>query len=547
MRTTKMVLLLVGLIAAVSTSVSLAQSLGNPQAPQRGTLYFNLGVEPKTLNPITSTGGPAFRVQSYVMSSLMYHDEDTYEWRPELAEKADISEDGQTFTFTLRKGAAFHDGKPLTAKDIKFSFDVIFIDEFRAFHARPYYENIEYAKVLDPHTVQFKAKNKYFGNFNAIAALTIIPEHIYSNVKKAKKLNKKLIGSGPYILDKYDKGRRIVLKRNPNWWGNDVPALQGKYNFKKIIMRFVKEENVALAMLEKGELDFDALTPEAYVKKTEGEAWGSKVYKLKVQNKRPKSTGFVGWNLYKPLFQSKSVRMALTHLMNRKLMNEKFRFGMSLLATGPWYQQSEYADPDVKPIPYDPAKALALLQTDGWQDSDKDGLLDKMMDDQKVKFEFTLLNPSKDFEKYLVLYQGDLAKVGIKMHIKLLEWNTFISKLDESQFDAVVLAWGGGSVDMDPKQIWHSASAVKGGSNFIGYKNPEVDGLIDQARGELDKQKRIPLFREIYRRIADDAPYTFMFNHQHALYAHNARIQKVRETYGYHVGYNFWWVAPNAQ
>ncbi len=547
MRTTKMALLIVSLMAVISAGVSFAQSLGNPQAPQGGTFYFNLGSEPKTLHPITSTDAYASRVHSFVLDALMTRDENTYEWRPELAEKVEISEDGQTFTFTLRKGAKFHDGKPVTAEDVKFSFDVIFIDEFRAFHARPYYENIESATIVDPHTVQFKAKNLYFGNFNAIAGLQIIPKHVYGNIEKAKKLNKKIVGSGPYLLDKYDKGRRIVLKQNAKWWGNKIDDFKGKYNFKRIIMRFVKEENVAIAMLEKGELDFDSLSPEAFIKKTTAEAWKTKLKKLKVQNQQPKGTGFVAWNLYKPLFQSKTIRTALTHLMNRELMNQKFRFGMSLLATGPWYQQSEYADPNVKPIPYDPAAALALLKDDGWQDSDKDGVLDKEVDGQKVNFEFTLLNPNKDFEKYLVLYQGDLAKVGIKMNIKLLEWNTFITKLDESQFDAVVLAWSGGSVDLDPKQIWHSASAVKGGSNFIGYKNPEVDRLIDQARGEMDKQKRIPLLREVYRKIAEDAPYTFMFNRKHTLYAHTKRIQKVQETYNYTVGYNFWWMQPDAK
>lgn len=544
---TKRALLIISLIAVMFTGVSLAQPLGNPQAPQGGTFYVNLGSEPKTLNPITSTDAYASRVQTYVLDTLMTRDENTYEWRPDLAEKAEISEDGQTFTFTIRQGAKFHDGKPVTAEDVKFSFDVIFIDEFRAFHARPYYENIESATIIDPHTVQFKAKNLYFGNFNAVAGLQVIPKHVYGNVEKAKKLNKKIAGSGPYLLDKYDKGRRIVLKRNAKWWGNKIDDLKGKYNFKKIILRFVKEENVSLAMLEKGELDFDALTPEAYMKKTQGDVWKTKLKKLKVENQQPKGTGFVAWNLYKPLFQSKAVRTALTHLMNRELMNQKFRFGMSLLATGPWYQQSEYADPSVKPTPYDPSAALTLLQNDGWQDSDKDGVLDKAMDGQKVNFEFTLLNPNKDFEKYLVLYQGDLAKVGIKMNIKLLEWNTFITKLDESQFDAVVLAWSGGSVDLDPKQIWHSANAVKGGSNFIGYKNPEVDRLIDQARGEMDKQKRIPLLREVYRKIAEDAPYTFMFNRKHSLYAHTSRVQKVRETYNYIVGQNFWWIQADAK
>jgi microcin C transport system substrate-binding protein len=535
------------LFRAMTVAADAETSLGNPQAPQGGTFYFNLAIEPKTLNPITSTDAYASRVQGYVMDTLMERAEDTYAWQPALAEKVQTSEDGKTFTFTIRKGAKFHDGKEITAEDVKFSFDVIFIDDFQAFHVRPYYENIEGATIIDPYTVRFTTKNKYFGNFNVLAGLTIIPKHIYGNVKKAKKMNKKIAGSGPYVLERYDKGRKIVLKRNPNWWGNDLPQFRGKYNFKNIVMKFAKDENVALTMLKKGELDFEGLTPEAYTRKTQGEEWGTTVLKVKAENKSPKGYGFVGWNLRKPLFQSRQVRLALAHLMNRDLMNEKFRFGMSLLATGPWYRQSEYADPTVPPIPFDPARALELLRGEGWSDSDRDGILDKQLDGQKVDFAFTLLNANKDSEKYWVLYQEDLAKAGIRMDIKLLEWNTFITKLDEAQFDAVTLGWSGGSVDLDPKQIWHSASAVKGGSNFIGYKNPEVDQLIDQARGELDKQKRITLLRQVYRKIAADAPYAFLFNDKFTLYAHTARMQKVKSIYNYAVGLDFWWIQADAK
>ena len=160
-----------------------------------------------------------------------------------------------------------------------------------------------------------------------------------------------------------------------------------------------------------------------------------------------------------------------------------------------------------------------------------------------MAFSFTLLNANKDFEKYLVLYQDDLAKADIRMEIKLLEWNTFITKLDEAQFDAVVLGVVRGSVDLDPKQIWHSSSAVKGGSNVIGYQNPEVDRLIDEARQELDKSKRIPLLQQVYR--ADmNAPYAFLFNSAAAAYAHTARLQKVRDTFTYDVGMDFWWIQP---
>lgn len=533
-----------GIVAAVMAGTQLP--LGNPQAPQGGTFYYNLSVEPKTLNPITSKDAYASRVQSYVLDSLMSRNVDTYEWEPELATQGEISEDGTTFTFTLRQGATFHDGKEVTAEDVKFSFDVIFDDAFQAFHIRPYFENIAQATVLDRYTVRFTAKKKYFGNFNVLAGLEVLPKHVYGDAKKAKKLNKKLIGSGPYILDRYDKGRQIVLQRNTKWWGNELPQFQGEHNVKRIVLKFANEENIALAMLTKGELDFESLTPEAYVKKTEGPEWGSKVLKVKATNKSPQGYGFIGWNLRKPLFQSRQVRRALAHLMHRELMNQKFRYGMSLLATGPWYQQSEYADPTVEPMLFDPTEALSLLRSEGWSDSDKDGVLDRQMNGTKVDFHFTLLTANKDTEKYWVLYQSDLTKAGIRMDIQLVEWNTFITKLDEGQFDAVALGWSGGAVDLDPKQIWHSASAVRGGSNFIGYKNPQVDALIDQAREELDKTKRIALLRHVYRQIADDAPYAFLFNNQFTLYAHTARMHKVRETYNYGIGLSYWWIARDS-
>jgi peptide/nickel transport system substrate-binding protein/microcin C transport system substrate-binding protein len=154
-----------------------------------------------------------------------------------------------------------------------------------------------------------------------------------------------------------------------------------------------------------------------------------------------------------------------------------------------------------------------------------------------------LVYGNKDTEKYWVLYQGDLRKVGIEMKLQLLDWNAMLKNIDDSNFEAIAMSWGAGSVDLDPKQIWHSDSAVKGGSNFIGYKNPEVDKLIDKARFEADKKKRIPILREVYRKIAADVPYAFLFVDKDALYARSAKIGVVKDTYHYSIGEEYWWMA----
>ncbi|MDX9730781.1 MAG: ABC transporter substrate-binding protein, partial [Bdellovibrionales bacterium] len=401
------------------------KGLGNSAAPQGGTFFYNLGVEPTTLNPITGTDLYNQYVQAYVMDTLMNRNYETYDWDPGLAEKVERSKDGREFTFTIRQGAKWSDGKPLTVEDVKFSFDVIFDDKYNAAHLRPYYENIEKAEILGPNVIKFVTKSKFFGNFDVIANLTLVPKHVYGDAAKGSKMNKTILGSGPYVLKEYRQGQSIILERNKNWWGNAVPEQRGRYNFQTIRMRFDKEENLVLERLKKGELDYDALTPEAFSQKTNGAPWGTTVLKKQVENLQPKPYGYIGWNMTKDMFKDKRVRRALAHLMNRDEMNRLFRFGMSLPATGPWYQQSDYADPKVKAIAFDPKKAGEMLKAAGWTDSNKDGVLDK----GGQPFEFTLFYANRDTQKYWVLYQEDLKKAGIRMNLQLLEWNALLKNL----------------------------------------------------------------------------------------------------------------------
>ena len=536
--------LAVSVLTCVSLSNPSIAGIGNDKAPKGGTFLLNLGGEPTTLNPLNSIDQYSTNVQNYILEGLLTRNDDTYDWEPALAEKWDISKDGKVFTFKLRPGVAWHDGKPLTAEDVKFSFDVVFDPKYQTAHKRPYYEGIEKVEVVDPQTVRFTTKEKYFANFETAATMPVIPKHIYGDAESGSKINKSLIGTGPYILDKYEQGKRIVLKRNDKWYGTNLPFNKGQNNFDQLVLRFVKEDSVALEMLKKADIDYEGFTPETYVEKAKGPEWGAKVFKVKAVNSAPKSYGFIAWNLAKPMFQDKKVRLALAHLVNRKLMIEKFRFGMSDPATGPVHISSEYASQKVKPIDFDPKKALALLKEAGWDDSDKDGVLDKVIDGQKTPMTITVMTANPDTMKYLTMFKEDAKQVGVNIEPKYLEWNSFVKLLDDKKFDGMTLAWGGGSVDIDPKQIWHSASVVSGGSNFIGYKNPEVDKLIDEARGTMDKKKRIPILRKIYELIAADAPYVFLFNDKYALYGYTAKIGKTKDTFKYSIGTTYWWAKP---
>jgi microcin C transport system substrate-binding protein len=517
----------------------------NVAAPKGGNFIVNLGPEPPTLHPITSTDGYSAKVRSYVVETLLTRNATTYDWEPQLAEKWEISKDGKVFTFFLRPKATFHDGKPVTTEDVKFSLEAIFDPKYEAAHLIPYFDGIDRTKteIVNPTTIKFVAKNKYYKNFDQIAELLqVIPKHIYSDIEKSKKMNSTVIGSGPYQLDKFERGQRIVLKRYDKWAGAESPNLKGYFNFDTIDFKFIREENVEIERIKKGDLDYIALGTEAFMKKTEGPMWGKTVFKKQIQNSAPKDYGFIAWNLRRDLFKDRQVRQALAHLMNREEMNKKFRFGQADLATGPVYLRSEYANPKVKPFLYDPKAAKDLLTKAGWADTDKDGALDKIVDGKKTAFKFALIYSNKDTEKYWTIYKEDLKKAGIEMELKFMEWNSFIKTLDGGDFDGLALSWTGGSVDWDPKQVWHSSSAVVGGSNFIDYKNPEVDKLIDEARETMDKKPRIEKLQKAYEIIAMDAPYVFLFNNKYLYYAISKRIDQPGETFEYETGSTAWWM-----
>ena len=451
------------------------------------TFYNNLSGTPENLHPIKGTDGYSGTIRSHILEQLLSINLDTYEWDPSLARKWKISSNGQKFTFYLHKGLKWSDGKDLTAQDVKFSLEAYKNPEYGGIHLIPYFENIDSVKVIDDRTITFKSKNIYFGNFQVMASMRIIPEHIYKDPKL--KLSKTVIGSGPYTIEHNIKGKILILKKNPLWQGQFIPSNKNKWNFQTIVFRFIKSGTNSILRLQRGDIDYTRMSAESYVQKTNKKPWGETIQKFKVQTKATKGFSYIGFNLKKPLFKDRKVRKALAHLMNRKLMNEKFSFNYYDLATGPWDFKSDFADPSVKPIDFNPKKAQQLLKSANWRDKNQDGILEKVIDGKTVDLNFTVIYSNPDSEKFMTLYQEDLKKAGVKLNLKILDWTSFIRLIHDKTFDAIMLGWGGGAIDLDPKQLWHSSSASKGGSNFISYSNPEVDALIEKGRGQLDRKK----------------------------------------------------------
>ena len=506
------------------------------------SINYNIGGEPSTLNPLAASDAFTSAVHGYIFESLLDRDVDTYEWKPALATEWSISKDKKVFDFTIRQGVKWHDGTELTAEDIKFSYDVIFTDDFKAVQMRSYYESIKSVEVLDKFKVRFTVKDDYFQNFDVCASMSIWPKHFYGNAENKKLFGRKIVGTGPYLLTKYERGQKILLAQNPDWWGRSVESEKNAHLIKKLNLKMVMEENVYLELLKKGDLDFQGLRPEGFMKKTVSKIWEKKITKVKTENKTPKGYSFIALNLKHPILKDKQVRKALSMLFNRPLMLDKFEYNLSEFATGPVYVQSDYASSKVKPIEFDPDEALRILREAGWKDTDRDGILDKVINGKKTKLSITIMEPSLDVMKYHTIFKEDASKVGVDLNIKNIEWNSFVKLLDEKNFDAVRLAWTGGGVDWDPKQIWHSDSIAGAGSNFISYSNPEVDRLIDQSRKLYEKEERIPLLRRVHEIISDDYPYIWWFNSKYTLYGPSKRVVKPKDTFNYGIGQQYWTV-----
>ncbi|NJL24980.1 MAG: hypothetical protein HC902_07275 [Calothrix sp. SM1_5_4] len=277
--------------------------LGKPEAPIEGTLNRNLGAEPESFSPLSSSEYAARQAYEYAVEGLLSINPETYKWEPQLAENYEVSKDHLTYTFYLNKKAHFSDGKPVTSEDVKFSIEYVRDPAYLASHRMPYYEDVESIETPDAHTVRIKMKRKYFKNLEVLGSsgfTPILPKHVYGDPKK-KFPGAPIFGSGPYKVDVYNRGKNIMLVRDKNYWGANEPGLKSLGKFERVNFRFIKEENLTLEMVKKGQIDHMwPMQIETFEKKAVGEPFGTTIKKIQAENKIPKRYGFIAWNQKDP-------------------------------------------------------------------------------------------------------------------------------------------------------------------------------------------------------------------------------------------------------
>jgi peptide/nickel transport system substrate-binding protein len=324
----------------------------------------------------------------------------------------------------------------------------------------------------------------------------ILPKHIFAGTDiNTNPANRKPVGTGPYIFESWIPDEKIILKANPNFF-------RGRPCIDRYVYRIIPDLSVQFLELRQGALSVMHPTPDQY------NGYKEFFYAYNKFRYPAMRYDYLAFNLEHPLFRDKRVRQAMAYAVNKQEIIDGVYEGLAVPSTGPFPPMSWACDPSIKPYPYDLAKAKELLAQAGWTDSDHDGVLDR----NGQKFEFTIITNqgNKVRETMALVLQNGLARVGIKVDVRIVEWSVFVEKIiKQKQFDAVLLGWNL-SQDPDCYLIWNSSQNKPGQYNFVSYKNAEVDRLIDEARHTFDQPTRLRDYHRIHAILSDEQPYLFL-------------------------------------
>lgn len=540
------------LLAAAPATAPVDASAQDGKGPSIGdeTLIWRYPTEPPTLNPTIHRDVYGGWILYYLNGYLYMLDKPNGNkagkgsLKPELAaDYPQISEDKLEWTIPIRKGVKWHDGRPFTAHDVKASFDIMMHPKVDSQRMKSYYVDVKEVVVVDDYTVKFIYSQPYYFSLYSLYDLPIVPKHLVDELDDPKNWNdvhydkpEQAIGCGPYKLEYWKKGEEVSLVRNEDYWGPKPPL-------KRIRIKFIKDDTAAIQALRRGEIDTMGIPPQNYVRDLKNDKAIAAEFNT-YEYYRPFYM-YIGWNMGKDLFKAKRVRQALTMLLDIQDILKVAYFGYGTQVTGPNYFQGDQYNKNIKPLPYDPEKARQLLASEGWADTDRDGVLDK--DGRKFEFEFMITTQNPIAEKVATAMKESYKKVGIIVTIRALEWGAFLEELNQDKFYANTLGWSWDWPENDPYQVWHSSQSAERGSNRVKFNNPEADQLIADARKEFDDAKRNAMYHRLHEIIYDEQPYTFMFNPR-AILLVQKRFQGV-EMYpmGLHPRASIEWWVPKGQ
>jgi peptide/nickel transport system substrate-binding protein len=481
-------------------SITVQTSLGGHDEPAYGDALIEGSIgEPSVLIPMLAGDQSSHEIAGLVFNGLVKYDTDL-NIIGDLAESWDISNDGLVITFHLKKRVKWTDGVDFTADDVMYGYKTI-IDEKTPTAYSEDFKQVKKAEVIDRYTFRVTYEKTFAPALSSWASsLVILPKHLLEGKDITKSdLTRNPIGMGPYKLEKWIAGQELILHSNRDYF-------EGRPYIDQFIYRIIPDPATMFLELRTGGIDMMGLTPIQYTKQTENDFFRTNFHKYRYPQF---AYTYMGFNLKHPFFKDKRVRQAIAYAIDKREIIDVVLYGLGSPATGPYVPNTWPYNPNVKKYEYDTKKARQLLKEAGWEDTDGDGILDK----DGRQFRFTILTNmgNKLRMNTATIIQWRLAQIGIKVEIKALEWSTFINEfIDKRRFEAVILGW---SIGLDPDQydIWHSSKTKEKEFNFVSYKSPEVDELLEKGRRTFNSGERKKAYFRIQEILSEDLPYIFLY------------------------------------
>lgn len=461
-----------------------------------------------------------------------------------MASLPEISEDHLTYTYTLKPNAHFSDGKPITGDDVIFSFKTIMNPfQVETSSLKNYLNSVDSISFVggDKMKVAFHIKEPYFQNANVLGGgyVKILPKHIFDpenltdqmdwpGIKSGKPRNeavfkkqsswfasaehardaKYLIGSGPYLFEEWKTNQHISLKRDPNYWGKDIPWSEAYVD--RIVLKTITDYNAAATALKGKDIDLiESISASVFLSIDT-----TKQPYIQKDTVYYNARSYMEWNNDHPIFSDKKVRWAMGHLIDRDLIIKEVIKGLARPINSVVNFTQPFHDHTLQAIKFDPERGKALLAEAGWSDTDGDGILDKVINGRRTPFAFSFMNNSgNETTKQISLVLAEqMKKVGIKADITSFEWSIWVENKRTHKFDAALSSVGGNANEDDPFQQWHSSQIANKGFNTASFKNAEVDNLLEMNRVEFDKSKREQYMKRFQQIVYEEQPVTFLWS-----------------------------------
>jgi len=484
-------------ILLLVTAGVLLPLLSCSQAPDRDTLVMIIESSPTNLDPRVGIDAQSERIGELLFDALLTRDEHL-SVQPGLAERWEIP-DPLTYIFYLHRGVRFHDGRPLTSRDVKWTFDSLLEGKIRSTKSAAY-RFVDHIEAPDEFTVVFRLKEPnatLLWNLSE-GASGIVP---YGTLEE---ITRNPMGSGPFRFASAEQDKEVVVERNDNYWGP-------KARLARVRFTIVPDATTRALELRKGSADaaINALTSDTIVA-LERES------NLQIERAPGTVLSYLAFNLRDRTLQDVRVRQAIAYAIDRAPLLEYIWRGFAQPALSVLPPQSWAYDPDVTAYPHNPEKARQMLDAAGYRA--RDG----------VRFHLTMKTSTEESTRLLAaVLQQQLRAVGIALDIRTFEFATFFADVTSGAFQVYSLRWIGGNQDPDIFDLcFHSNRFPPKGANRGFYSNPRIDSLIDEARRRTDQNVRKRLYAEVQEVLAQDVPYIDLWYFDNVL-VHTRRVRNV--------------------